>query len=165
MSILALGSVTSGYLLSNGDALVNWLSPLFEDHGEHEELLSPMLVSAMALTMVAIGVAFALIKYLLNEVDTEAPSKVSIFTKIARQDLMQDRFNEAVFMRPSQALTEVLVKTDEAVIDGAVRGVGRAALGSGASLRRIQSGFVRSYAMLILIGAVALVAAIWVVTQ
>jgi NADH-quinone oxidoreductase subunit L len=151
--------------LSNGDALVNWLSPLFEDHGEHEELLSPMLVSAMALTMVAIGVAFALIKYLLNEVDTEAPSKVSIFTKIARQDLMQDRFNEAVFMRPSQALTEVLVKTDEAVIDGAVRGVGRAALGSGASLRRIQSGFVRSYAMLILIGAVALVAAIWVVTQ
>jgi NADH-quinone oxidoreductase subunit L len=165
MAILALGSVTSGYLLSNGDALVNWLSPLFEDHGEHEELLSPMLVSAMALTMVAIGVAFALIKYLLNEVDTEAPSKVSIFTKIARQDLMQDRFNEAVFMRPSQALTEVLVKTDEAVIDGAVRGVGRAALGSGASLRRIQSGFVRSYAMLILIGAVALVAAIWVVTQ
>ena len=78
---------------------------------------------------------------------------------------MQDRFNEAVYMRPGQALTDVLVKTDEAVIDGAVRGVGRAALGSGASLRRIQSGFVRSYAMLILIGAVALVAAIWVVTQ
>ena len=165
MAILALGSVTSGYLLSHGDALVNWLSPLFEDHGEHEELLSPMLVSALALTMVAIGVAFAFIKYSLNEFDAEAPSDVSIFTKIARQDLMQDRFNEAVFMRPGQALTEVLVKTDEAVIDGAVRGVGRAALGSGASLRRIQSGFVRSYAMLILIGAVALVAAIWVVTQ
>ena len=165
MAILALGSVTSGYLLSHGDALVNWLSPLFEDHGEHKELLPPMLVSALALTMVAIGVAFAFIKYSLNEFDAEAPSDVSIFTKIARQDLMQDRFNEAVFMRPGQALTEVLVKTDEAVIDGAVRGVGRAALGSGASLRRIQSGFVRSYAMLILIGAVALVAAIWVVTQ
>jgi NADH-quinone oxidoreductase subunit L len=165
MAILALGSVTSGYLLSNGDALVNWLSPLFEDHGHHEELLSPLLVSAMALTMVAIGVAFALIKYLLNEVDAEAPSNISIFTKIARQDLMQDRFNEAVFMRPGQVLTEVLVKTDETVIDGVVRGVGQAALGSGASLRRIQSGFVRSYAMLILIGAVVLVAAIWVVTQ
>jgi NADH-quinone oxidoreductase subunit L len=78
---------------------------------------------------------------------------------------MQDRFNEAVFMRPGQRLTSVLVKTDEAVIDGAVHGVGRAILGSGASLRGIQSGFVRSYAMLILIGAVALVAAIWVVTQ
>jgi NADH-quinone oxidoreductase subunit L len=165
MAILAVGSVTSGYLLSNGDALVNWLSPLFEDHGHHEELLSPLVVSAMALTMVAIGVGFALIKYLLNEVDAEAPSNVSIFTKIARQDLMQDRFNEAVFMRPGQVLTDVLVKTDETVIDGAVRGVGQAALGSGASLRRVQSGFVRSYAMLILIGAVVLVAGIWVVTQ
>ncbi len=165
MAILAVGSVTSGYLLSHGDALVNWLSPLFETHGEHEELLSPIMVSSLALAMVAIGVVFAFIKYSLNEVDADSPSDVSIFTKIARQDLMQDRFNEAVFMRPGQVLTEVLVKTDEAVIDGAVRGVGRAALGSGASLRRIQSGFVRSYAMLILIGAVALVAAIWVVTQ
>ncbi|MDO8645446.1 MAG: NADH-quinone oxidoreductase subunit L [Candidatus Planktophila sp.] len=165
MAILAVGSVTSGYLLSSGDALVNWLSPLFEDHGEHEELLSPIIVSTLALTMVAIGIAFAFIKYSLNEVDEVAPSDVSIFTKIARQDLMQDRFNEAVFMRPGQVLTEVLVKTDEVVIDGAVRGVGRAALGSGASLRGIQSGFVRSYAMLILIGAVALVAAIWVVVQ
>jgi len=165
MAVLAVGSVTSGYLLSNGDALVNWLSPLFESHGEHEELLSPMIVSAMALAMVAIGVAFAFIKYSLNEVDADAPTDVSIFTKIARQDLMQDRFNEAVFMRPGQTLTSVLVKTDEAVIDGAVHGVGRAILGSGSSLRGIQSGFVRSYAMLILIGAVALVAAIWVVTQ
>ncbi len=165
MAILAIGSVTSGYLLSHGDALVNWLSPLFESHGEHSELLSPMVVSGLALLMVAIGVAFAIIKYSLNEVDAVAPADVSIFTTIARQDLMQDRFNEAVFMRPGQALTSVLVKTDEAVIDGAVRGVGRAALGSGASLRGIQNGFVRSYAALILIGALALVAAIWVVTQ
>jgi NADH-quinone oxidoreductase subunit L len=165
MAILAIGSVTSGYLLSHGDALVNWLSPLFENHGEHAELLSPMVVSGLALVMVAIGVGIAFIKYSLNEVDAVAPSDVSIFTTIARQDLMQDRFNEAVFMRPGQALTGMLVKTDEAVIDGVVRSVGRAALGSGASLRGIQNGFVRSYAALILIGALALIAAIWVVTQ
>ena len=165
MAILAIGSVTSGYLLSHGDALVNWLSPLFENHGEHAELLSPMVVSGLALAMVAIGVAIAFVKYSLNEVDAVAPTDVSIFTTIARQDLLQDRFNEAVFMQPGQALTAVLVKTDEAVIDGAVRGVGRIALGSGSALRGIQTGFVRSYAALILIGAVALVAAIWVVTQ
>ena len=165
MAILAIGSVTSGYLLSHGDALVNWLSPLFENHGEHAELLSPVVVSGLALAMVAIGVAIAFVKYSLNEVDAVAPTDVSIFTTIARQDLLQDRFNEAVFMQPGQALTAVLVKTDEAVIDGAVRGVGRIALGSGSALRGIQTGFVRSYAALILIGAVALVAAIWVVTQ
>ncbi len=165
MAILAIGSVTSGYLLSHGHALVNWLSPLFANHGENAELLSPMVVSGLALIMVAIGVAIAFIKYSLNEVEAVAPTDVSIFTTIARQDLMQDRFNEAVFMRPGQALTSVLVKTDEAVIDGAVRGVGRAALGSGSSLRGIQTGFVRSYAALILVGAVLLVGAIWVVTQ
>jgi NADH-quinone oxidoreductase subunit L len=165
MAILAVGSVTSGYLLSHGNALVNWLSPLFESHGEHEELLSPIVVSALALAMVAIGVAIAFMKYSRNEVEAVAPTDVSIFTSIARQDLLQDRFNEAVFMRPGQGLTDVLVKTDEAVIDGAVRGVGRAALGSGASLRGLQHGFVRSYAALIFIGALALVAAIWVVVQ
>ena len=165
MAILAVGSVTSGYLLSNNDALVNWLSPLFESHEEHHELLPPIVVSALALTMVAIGVAIAFMKYSRNEVEAVAPTDVSIFTTIARQDLMQDRFNEAVFMRPGQVLTDVLVKTDEAVIDGAVRGIGRAALGSGASLRGLQNGFVRSYAALIFIGALALIAAIWVVVQ
>ena len=165
MAILAIGSVTSGYLLSHGDALVNWLSPLFVNHGERAELLSPVVVSGLALAMVAIGVAIAFVKYSRNEVAAVAPTDVSIFTTIARQDLLQDRFNEAVFMQPGQALTAVLVKTDEAVIDGAVRGVGRIALGSGSALRGIQTGFVRSYAALILIGAVALIAAIWVVTQ
>jgi NADH-quinone oxidoreductase subunit L len=165
MAILALGSVSSGYLLSRGDALVNWLAPLFEHHGEHEELLAPIVVSALALGMVAIGVAIAFLKYSRQEVAVVAPENVSVFTKIARQDLMQDRFNEAVFMRPGQQLTQVLVKTDEAVIDGAVRGVGQLAMNSSSLLRGVQTGFVRSYAALIFVGAALLIAAIWVVVQ
>jgi len=51
------------------------------------------------------------------------------------------------------------------VVDGTVRGVGQVAMSSGSALRGLQNGFVRSYAVLILIGAVALVAAIWVVVQ
>jgi NADH-quinone oxidoreductase subunit L len=165
MAILAIGSVTSGFLLSRGDALVNWLHPLFAHHGEHEELLKPIVVSGLALTMVAIGIAVAFLKYSRNEVAYVAPENVSVFTKIARQDLMQDRFNEAIFMRPGQALTATLVATDNGVIDGTVRGIGQMAMGSGSALRGIQNGFVRSYAALILVGAVALVAAIWVVVQ
>jgi NADH-quinone oxidoreductase subunit L len=166
MAILAIGSVTSGFLLSRGDALENWLHPLFT-HGEEykKHLLEPIVVSGLALTMVAIGVAIAFLKYSRREVADVAPESVSVFTKIARQDLMQDRFNEAVFMRPGQALTATLVATDEVVVDGAVRGVGQMAMGSGSALRGVQNGFVRSYAALILVGAVALVAAIWVVIQ
>ena len=166
MAILAIGSVSSGFLLSRGDALVNWLYPLFEHHEEHEQhLLEPIVVSGLALTMVAIGIAIAFVKYSRQDVASVAPEDVSVFTKIARQDLMQDRFNETVFMRPGQVLTTTLVATDETVIDGTVRAVGKIAMGSGSALRGLQNGFVRSYAALILIGAFALVAAIWVVVQ
>ena len=164
MVILSIGSVISGYLLYRGKAFKHWLEPLFEEHGEHTELLPPIVVSGLALTMVAIGAAIAVIKYQLSEIDNVAPEKVSIFTRIARRDLLQDDVNEALFMRPGQALTSALVKIDDSVVDGAVRGVGKMALGSGSALRETQTGFVRSYAVLILIGAAALIAAIWVVT-
>ena len=166
MAILAIGSVSSGFLLSRGDALENWLHPLFSHSEEYQKhLLEPIVVSALALTMVAIGVAIAFFKYSRQEVAAVAPENVSVLTKIARQDLLQDRFNEAVFMRPGQQLTQVLVKTDEAVIDGTVRGVGQLAMNSGSALRGVQSGFVRSYAALIFVGAALLIGAIWVVVQ
>jgi len=165
MAILAIGSVTSGFLLSRGDALKHWLEPLFEEHGEHTELLPPIVVSGLALTMVVIGVATAVMKYQLSEVDAVAPENVTEFTHFARRDLLQDEINEALFMRPGQAITSALVKFDQSVVDGAVRGIGQLALGSGSTLRKTQTGFVRSYAMLILIGAATLIVAIWVVTQ
>ena len=164
MVILAIGSVVSGFLLSRGETLKHWLEPLFEDHGEHTELLPPIVVSGLALLMVAIGVALAVVKYQLSEVDAVAPENVTEFTRIARRDLLQDEINETLFMRPGQVITSALVKIDQSVIDGAVHGIGKMALGSGSFLRKSQTGFVRSYAALILIGAVALIAAIWVVT-
>jgi NADH-quinone oxidoreductase subunit L len=118
----------------------------------------------MALTVVIIGAAIAWFKYGRGPVADTAPTNVSVFTRIARRDLLQDDFNESVFMRPGQALTRLLVKTDDVVVDGTVRGVASAALASGSSLRSTQSGFVRSYAALIVIGAISLIAAIWAVT-
>ena len=166
MAILAIGSVTTGFLFTRGHALVNWLTPVVGEHAEHEDvLLQPMVVSGLALLAVGIGVAIAVTKYQRADVPTTAPQNVSIFTRIARKDLMQDSFNEAVFMRPGQALTTLLVKGDENVVDGAVRGVGRTALGAGSVLRQTQTGFARSYAALILIGAIVMIAGIWVVTQ
>ena len=165
MVVLAIGSVTTGYLFTRGDALVHWLEPVFGEHGEHTELLPHKVVSALAITAVVIGASIALVKYQFSEVDAEAPTKVSILTRLARKDLLQDSFNESIFMRPGQVLTRWLVKGDDSVVDGTVRLVGRTALGAGAELRRTQTGFARSYSALILIGALALIAGIWVVTQ
>ena len=167
MVILAIGSVSTGYLFTRGDSLENWLSPVFGEHGEHskEHLIAPIVVSALALLSVSIGVAIAIVKYQRNEIDRVAPANVSILTRLARRDFGQDAINETLFMRPGQVLTDVLVKSDDKVIDGAVRGIGRMAIGSGAVLRKSQSGFARSYAAFILIGAILMIAGIWVVTQ
>ena len=165
MALLAIGSVTAGYLLTQGEALVHWLSPLFAKNVEYDELMPHSVVTVLAITAVIIGVTAALIKYQFRPVDAIAPSDVSLATRLARNDLGQDVVNEALFMRPGQILTEGIVVIDEKVVDGAVRGIGAMTVGSGATLRRTQSGYVRSYAALILLGALVLLAAIWVVTQ
>ncbi len=165
MVLLAAGSVASGFIFTHGNSLVNWLAPVVAPNPvHHSEMLKPAIVSIMALVAVLIGVGIAVMKYLRTEVPVVAPENVSVFTKIARRDLLQDDFNEAVFMRPGQKLTQGLVVADKALIDGAVRGVARMTLGTGSTLRNTQTGFVRSYAMWILLGAIGLIAAIWVVT-
>ncbi len=163
MVVLSLGSIGSGFLLYSGKRLEYWLKPVVDKHGhEHEEFLAQSTVTTLALTAVVIGVAIAIAKY-RREVPAIAPEDVSIFTKAARKDLLQDDLNEALLMRPGQALTRGLVTVDERVIDGAVRSVSGTALGSASGLRRLQTGYVRNYALLILVGVAVLIAAIWVV--
>jgi NADH-quinone oxidoreductase subunit L len=164
MAILAVGSVASGFLLSYGNSLVNWLQPVVNsaNHEPNSELLKPIVVSVLALGVVIIGVALAVIKY--RTVPNIAPEKVTVFTKAARKDLFQDSFNEAVFMRPGQSLTKALVKTDENLIDGAVRGIAWTAITTAAGVKKLQNGYVRTYALNMIIGVIALIVTIWVVT-
>ena len=164
MAVLAIGSVASGYLLYSGKAIVKWLAPVVDkDHHEHVEFLPPIVVTTLAIVAVLIGVSIALLKYRGEQSDS-APSDVSIWTRFVRRDLLQDDANEFLFMRPGQEVTKALVVTDERVIDGAVRGVAASAVGSARGLRKLQTGYVRNYALLILIGAAVILAAIWVVT-
>jgi NADH-quinone oxidoreductase subunit L len=164
MAVLAIGSVASGYLLYSGKAIVKWLAPVVDkDHHEHVEFLPPIVVTTLAIAAVVIGVSIAILKYRGEQSDS-APTDVSIWTRFARRDLLQDDANEFLFMRPGQEVTKALVVTDDRVIDGAVRGVAATAVGSARGLRKLQTGYVRNYALLILIGAAIILAAIWVVT-
>ena len=67
-------------------------------------------------------------------------------------------------MRPGQKLTVGLVNTDYKVVDGLVRLVGWVVQISASNLRSIQNGYVRSYALIMVLGVIALIAAVWVVT-
>ena len=81
-------------------------------------------------------------------------------TRAARQDLLQDAFNEAVIMRPGQYLTRTLVFFDNRVVDGAVNGFAALIGGISGRMRRYQTGFVRTYALSMFTGAALVVAAV-----
>jgi NADH-quinone oxidoreductase subunit L len=67
-------------------------------------------------------------------------------------------------MRPGQSLIKILLNLDYILIDGLVRSVAATSLSAGVRLRTLQTGYVRSYALMMVIGALALVTTIWVVT-
>ena len=163
MVILAIGSVASGFLFNSGHALVNWLAPVVNAAGVHseKEFLPATTISLMALGVVAVGVAIAITKY--RTVPVEAPAG-NILTKIVRRDLLQDDFNDRVLVRPGQALTRFFVGMDNSFIDGIVRGVGGVIALTSTNLRRIQNGYVRSYALIMVVGVLALLTTIWMVT-
>jgi NADH-quinone oxidoreductase subunit L len=76
-----------------------------------------------------------------------------------RRALYFDDAYDATLGRPSEALARfAAVVVENRVIDGAVNGTGRLARGVGGALRRLQTGFVRQYALGIVVGAVALLA-------
>ena len=78
-------------------------------------------------------------------------------TVAARKDLYGDAFNESVLMRPGQWLTRLSVFFDGRGIDGLVNTIAATIGGTSGRLRRVQTGYARSYALSMLIGAVLLV--------
>ena len=165
IGLLSVGSIASGFILSKGEGLVHWLEPIVNPLKEHhaEEFLPPIVVSAMTLLVVIIGVSIAVVKYRGDQLAI-APAKVSLLTKAARRDLFQDDLNEVVFMRPGQSLVSNLLNLDYLIIDGLVRAVGSVSITAGSKLRTLQNGYVRSYALMTVIGALALLTVIWAVT-
>ncbi|BDU07068.1 NADH-quinone oxidoreductase subunit L [Nocardia cyriacigeorgica] len=157
MILLAVGSVASGALLVWGSALQNWLEPVVGSHHGEPALPVPV-ITALALLVVAAGAGVAYQQYARRPVPETAPQQVSALTVAARKDLYGDAVNEAGLMRPGQHLTRSLVFVDNRGIDGLVNTTAAVIGGLSARIRRVQTGFVRSYALSMFTGA-ALVAA------
>ncbi|MET9284970.1 NADH-quinone oxidoreductase subunit L [Nocardia beijingensis] len=157
MILLAVGSIGAGAVFVFGSSLQNWLEPVVGAH-HGTETVPAALVTVLALGVVAVGVWVAYSQYAQREVPETAPDGVSALTVAARRDLYGDAVNETAFMRPGQYLTRALVFLDNRGIDGVVNGTAALIGGLSARARRVQSGFVRSYALSMFTGA-ALVAA------
>ncbi|SDG03838.1 NADH-quinone oxidoreductase subunit L [Klenkia brasiliensis] len=165
MVVLAVGSVGAGFLLVEAFPLADWLAPVF---GEPEEAtahaIPPLAVSVLVTVVVALGVLTAWLLVGRREVPTTAPARVSAPVRAARAGLYADAVNEAVFMRPGIRLVRALRVVDDKGVDGVVNGIGAGLGGSSARLGRAQTGFVRSYALGMLGGAVLVAGALLAVT-
>lgn len=158
MMVLALGSLGAGALLAVGGTLQRWLQPV-TDANHSAELAPPApgwALTGSTLTIVALGVAIGYLSYGTRPVRTAASEWVSILVVAARRDLFGDSVNEAAFMRPGQRLSRHLVDVERLRIDAAVEGIARLVGGGSTQIRRAQTGFARSYALAIFLGATML---------
>jgi NADH-quinone oxidoreductase subunit L len=126
-----------------------------EEAGVHT--ISPTVLSVLTLVVVAFGVAGAYLTFGRTQIPVTQPAG-SFVTVAARRNLYADAFNESVLMRPGQWLVRGLVFFDNKGVDGAVNTVAAGLGGGSGRLRRLQTGFVRSYALSMLAGTAAVLA-------
>jgi NADH-quinone oxidoreductase subunit L len=163
--LLAVGSLGAGYLIKT--PVKDWLDPTVFGLPANAEFGEPGVHVGHALVMwgtLGIVVLSALLAYGLfrrGTALTEQPAGPIVVA--ARKNLYGDAVNEVVFEKPGKYLTRALVYFDNKGIDGLVNGLAALVGGGSGRLRRLQTGFVRSYALSMLGGAVLVALAFLVV--
>ncbi len=156
--LLAIGSAAAGGLMST--SVPDWLAAtagLGAQEAPHEAVLSHGVLTALSIVVTVLGAGLGWMLFRNGTAEQEQPAGVLVTA--ARRNLYTDAFNEAVLEKPGIYLTRALVFLDNRGIDGAVNGLAAVVGGSSGRLRRLQTGFVRSYATSILTGALLVVAA------
>ncbi len=155
MILLAVGSVGAGWFFASGDRLADWLAPTLGTLEESETfVLDPALIPWLTVGLSVLGALIAWLAVGRRDVPVVAPDPVSFPVRAARKDLYGNALNEALVARPGTWLARALVYVDNKGVDGLVNGIAAALGGSSGRLRRLQTGFVRSYAATMLGGSI-----------
>jgi NADH-quinone oxidoreductase subunit L len=161
MIILAVGSVGAGAFLMLANRLIGFLSPVVGTPPlDKYFFLSAM--SGISLVVVLAGAGIAWWAYGHQPVPAVAPAGNPL-TVAARKDLYGDALNESVLMRPGQWLTRLSVYFDSRGVDGLVNTIAATMGGTSGRMRKVQTGFVRSYALSMFVGVVLLIGALLLV--
>jgi NADH-quinone oxidoreductase subunit L len=154
--VLAVLSASAGVLNLpfGGHVLETFLHPVFEDHLHELHLKTGMkvLLAAFAAAASLAGIAIAYLMYMRKRLPTVEP-------EVLRRAWYVDDLYDGVVAAPGRRLATFSADVvDAKVIDGAVNGAGVLVDVGGRGLRRIQSGFVRNYALAVAVGAVGILA-------
>ncbi|MFM8944708.1 MAG: NADH-quinone oxidoreductase subunit L [Actinomycetota bacterium] len=160
LAVLAVLSATGGLLglSATSGRLQTFLAPVLGEVEEHHAGLPEPVLVAISIVVAAAGVLLGWWLYGSERVDRAAlRARVAGFQRF----LAAGGFVDAAYARFVVAPATVAARwtaraVDRGTIDAAVDGVGRA-VGALAGLgRRVQTGFVRSYALAVLLGAALL---------
>jgi len=160
MMVLAIGSVGAGAFLIINQRLQKFLAPVVGVPPESHGLFTTPGILAIVFALAGVALAWAM--YGRVPVPAVAPPGRPL-TVAARKDLYGDAFNESVLMRPGQWLTRLSVYFDNRGVDGLVNTLAATVGGTSGRMRKLQTGFVRSYALSMFFGAAVLVALLLVV--
>jgi NADH-quinone oxidoreductase subunit L len=160
MVLLAIGAFAFGAYEILGDRLADFLGPVTGYIPAEPPVFSAAGITALVLALVGVAGAWAL--YGRRPVPATAPAARFPVTA-ARRDLYGDAVNESLLMRPGQWLTRLSVYFDNRGVDGLVNTVAATVGGTSGRVRRVQTGYVRSYALSMFVGAVLLVGALLLV--
>jgi len=151
--VLAALSLVGGFTLAYlGGGIKGWLEPLVGSREEHSPISAGLLL-ALTLVLVLMGIAVAVLIFGRREIPDTAPTNVSFVTRAARADLYGDAVNHAVFVTPGYQMTNDLVVFDDKIVDGGGSGLAGIVGGLSSVGRRLQNGYVRTYALTMFAGA------------
>jgi NADH-quinone oxidoreductase subunit L len=137
-----------------------FLEPVFEA-GEAEAVHAPTLMLAVVSSVVAVaGIALAYGTYVTGTLNPEhmAQTLRPLYNLSVNKWYVED-FYRAVIVRPFVRLSHVFWSViDDGIVDAAVNGVARLVREAGGSMRQLQTGYVRNYALSFLLGVVVIIA-------
>jgi NADH-quinone oxidoreductase subunit L len=159
LMVLAALSALGGLLLA-GDWIVDFLQPVVGTAPHDSPPIPAVWISVIVVLIVAVGVGLAWYLVQQREVPRVAPQDVSFATRAARAELYGNEINDELVIHPGGQLVAGLTLFDRRGVDGVVEGTALGVGGTGAVLRLVQTGFVRSYALSVLAGALLVVLAL-----
>ena len=159
LMVLAALSALGGLLLA-GDWIVDYLQPVVGIAPHDSPPIPALWISVIVVLIVAVGVALAWYLVQRQEVPRVAPQDVSFATRAARAELYGNEINDELVIHPGGRLVAGLTLFDRRGVDGVVEGTALGVGGTGAVLRLVQTGFVRTYALSVLAGALLVVLAL-----
>ncbi|WP_392507417.1 NADH-quinone oxidoreductase subunit L [Naumannella halotolerans] len=157
--ILAVLSAVAGLVLNN--RIGEWLSPALgiEPHHTSYPVLALSPVAVITLLLVALGVLVAWLVFgPRRQIAARAPEHRNPVTAAGADDLYGDALAAALVVAPAEAVSKALVRIDDRGIDRLFTGTGQTLSGLGEVIRGVQNGYVRSYALVMVIGALAVAA-------